>query len=366
MTQEDVDRLLVDASPDSRTAVLSRITEHYNGNAFNPREREIAEQIFRFLMHDAIVTVREMLAARIQHNASIPRDIVLQLAEDVESVALPVLAHSEVFSDADLVAIVESSSEVSRLLAISRRTHVSPQVCDALVDRSDPQVISSLLTNDGAEISRQAFTRIVDDFHDVPVVMQSLVKRNALPMVIVERLMHEASAVVVTQLREKYPLSDAQLRQEGTQVREDVLVYLLSHDISEAEMQALVAQMHVDNRLTPSLLMTALCRGQLPFFIVAMAHRAGVPIDNAKQLVADKGDLGFLRLYEKARLPESMKAAAQLVLRAAQKLQRGEAVPGSLIYANQLAEQVLNDVGEDNIHYLPHFMALIRQTVQRH
>lgn len=366
LTQQDVERLLADDAPDSRIAVLDRITKHYSNNRFSPREREIAEQIFRLLMKDAIITVREILAQRIQHDPSVPRDIVLHLAQDAESVAIPILTHSEVLSDADLVALVHSSDELSKLLAVSGRPRLASTVSDALIDSNVPQVISGVLENEGAEISHQAFEKIVEGYHREPEIMQYLVNREVLPLIVVERLMTLASDVVVAQLKKKYQLTGTQLQQNSTAVREDILLYLLSHEISEAEMQALVAKLHVDNKLTPSLLMTALCRGLLTFFTIAMAHLAGISAEAAKKLVADKGELGFPRFYEKARLPASMLLAAQLVLRAVQKLEHDEAIPGSLLYANRLAEQVLSDVGDDTVPYLPHFMALIRQTIRPH
>lgn len=366
LTAQDVDRLLVDASVDSRVSVLERVSHHYNRNEFNPREREIAEQIFRLVMEDTMVTVREILAQRIQHNPSIPRDIVLHLAEDVELVALPILTHSQVFSDADLVSIVESSKEISKLLAISRRRYLGVRVGDALVESRYPEVIDSLLANEGAEISDHTYQKIVEDFHGNADVMQRMAQRRSLPMIVVERLMSYAGEAMAAHLREKYRLTDAQLRKDATSVRDDVLIYLLSHQVSEMEMLALVNKMHAEKRLNSSLVMTALCRGQLVFFTMAMAQLANISLQAAKQLIADKGELGFKRFYEKAHLPEAMFAASQLVLKAVKKLENTEAVPGSLLYANQLAEQVLSDMGDENIQYLPYFMALIRQAIQKH
>jgi uncharacterized protein (DUF2336 family) len=366
LTQQDVDRLLEDPSPASRIAVLERVSQHYNDHKFNKKEHDIAEQIFRLLMKDAILTVREILADRMQHNGAVPRDIILHLAEDVESVALPVITNSEVFSDSDLVEIVQSSGNLAKLLAVTRRNYVSTDVSDALVETRFEQVVSSLLQNEGAHISHHAFDKILTDYKETPSVLQHLAEREVLPIIVVERLMTVASDTVAAQLKAKYQLSESQVVKEATSVREDVLLYLLTHEVKEEQLHALVAQMHVENRLTPSIVMTALCRGQLQFFTVAMAHLAGISLFAAKQLLADKGPLGFQRFYEKARLPEAMMPATQLVLRAVQELQHGEALPGSLLYANQLAEMILNESGDENIPYLPHFMALIRQTIQPH
>ena len=98
LTPMDVERLLNDDSPDSRTDILEKISTNYNNEQFRGRERDIAEQIFRLLMKDVALRVRETLADRIKDNVAIPRDIVLHLAHDVESVASPVLVNSKVLS----------------------------------------------------------------------------------------------------------------------------------------------------------------------------------------------------------------------------------------------------------------------------
>jgi uncharacterized protein (DUF2336 family) len=122
LTPMDVERLLHDDSPDSRASVLEKIALNYNQEHFRGRERDIAEQVFRLLMKDVALRVRETLAERIKDNVNIPRDIVLHLANDVESVANPVLIHSKVLSDADLVRIQHGARDSTIARHILHRT----------------------------------------------------------------------------------------------------------------------------------------------------------------------------------------------------------------------------------------------------
>lgn len=366
LTPGDVERLLTDPSEDSRIGVLDKVSVHYNRAAFGEREHEIAEQIFRLLMKDAAIRVRETLAEQIKDNDAIPRDIALHMAHDVDSVALPVLAASKVFSDADLVSIVEASRDMSKLLTISKRDGVSPRVSDALVETRYPEVVNTLLSNATADIGPRAFDKILDDFRGDPAVMEAMVERQQLPLSVVERMVTEASAAVAAQLKEKYNLTDEQLSKDAGTARDDVLMKLLTRDVSDAEIETLVAQMATEQRLTPSLVMTALCRGQFTFFAASLGRFAGVPLVNAKRLLSDKGELGFRGLYAKSDLPDTMRDAVQLLLRAVQDLEGDEAIPGSMLYANRLVERVLGMAGQQNIEYLPYFIALIRQNIARH
>lgn len=366
LTPQDVERLMTDSSEDSRISVLEKVSDHYNAQAFKAREHEIAEQIFRLLMKDAALRVRETLAHRIKDNAEMPRDIALHLASDVDSVALPVLEHARVFSDADLVGIIEASRDLSKLMVISKRDGVSPRVSDALVETHYPQVVSSLLNNNTAKIGDRAFEKIIDDFRGEASVMEAMVERQQLPLNVVERLVTEASHAVADQLKAKYGLTEEQLSKNAGSAREDVLLQLLARDVSDAELDQLVAQMSAESRLTPSVVMTALSRGQLNFFTAALARFADVKLTNARMLVSDKGELGFRGLYAKSGLPESMGDAVRILLRAVQDLQDDEALPGSMLYANRLVERVLSVAGDQNIEYLPYFIAMIRQNIQRH
>jgi len=366
LTATDVDRLLKDDSADSRITVLEKVAAQYNTEIFEGREREIAEQIFRLLMKDAVLQVRETLAERIRENPEIPRDIVLHMANDVDSVALPVLQSTTVLSDNDLVNIIDASRDVGKLMVISQRPQVSERVSEALVETSYPQVVTSLLSNDGAAISERALTKIVDEFRGSPAVIEAMVERKSLPITLVERLVQEAGEAVAAELKSRYDLSDAQLKKEAAGTHEDVMLRMLQHDIGDEEAIALARQMAAQDRLSASLVMTALCRGQLKFFTAALAQYANIPFANARKLVSDKGEYGFRGLYAKSGLPDTMFEAIRLILQVVRELEDDDAIPGSLLYANRLVERTLAAAGNREIEYLPYFIALIRQNIARH
>lgn len=366
LTATDVERLLKDDSPDSRIAVLDKVAGHYNLDDFQGREREIAEHIFRLLMKDAALKVRETLAQRIKENEAIPRDIVLHMAHDVDAVSLPVLEVTKVLSDADLIEIIEISRDMNKPAVIAGRKGVSERVSEALVLTQYPEVVSNLLANHTASISEKSYDRIIDEFSVHGGVMDAMVSRANLPVRLVEKLVSHVSNAMAGDLKKKYKLTDEQIAKDTAGTRDDVMLKMLRHDISEKEVLALVAQMAGAGRLTHSLAMTALCRGQLTFFTAALSHFSGVSMENTKKLISDKGELGFKGIYTKSKLPASMFEAIRLLLQRVQELEGDDAIPGSLLYANRLVERVLAAAAGREIEYLPYFIALIRQNVHRH
>jgi uncharacterized protein (DUF2336 family) len=365
LSSDDVERLLRDDSPDSRSYILEKVATQYNQKRLTTSEQEIAEHIFRLLMRDLSTRVRETLAEHMKDNEDAPRDVVLHLANDIAPVAAPVLAASKVLSDADLVTIVEGSNEVNKLLAISARERVSPRVSSALVEANYTQVLTTLLANHGAEISTQDLGKIATDYADDGSVMQALAEHPNLPVVVVERIISKASEAVSAQLKEKYNLSDSAVGAGAAKVREEYMLRLFDGQLPPGEVEALVRQMIDQGSMSPSILMTALCRGQLAFFTAAMAAIANVPLANAERLLIDRGEHGFTGIYNKSELPESMMEAIRLVLHAVQDLEGGDAPPGSTLYANRLVERVVHSAGDHDIDYLPYFIALIRQNAQR-
>ena len=60
--------------------------------------------------------------------------------------------------------------------------------------------------------------------------------------------------------------------------------------------------MLLPTRLTPSLVLRALCMGDMEFFEAALAVMAGIPVENAAILVHDGGKRGLTMLCGKAGL----------------------------------------------------------------
>ena len=96
--------------------------------------------------------------------------------------------------------------------------------------------------------------------------------------------------------------------------RERATVSLFTGQNDEAELEKLVAQLSRNNRLTPSLLVRALCTGDMAFFEAAMAQLAKVPLANTRLLIHDAGRLGLKSLYDRAKLPPALLPACRIAL----------------------------------------------------
>ncbi len=176
LTKEDVSKLLTDPSGANRAQTAAKIAADFGQATRTESERAMAEEIFRIMVKDAEVRVREALAQALEGNPALPRDVAMSLAKDVDSVALPVSQVSEVPSDEDLIEIVRRLGPV-KPVAVAGRSTVSEAVSSALVETGNEDVVTTLVANTGAEISEKSLHKVVEDFGDTEAVQDAMVHR---------------------------------------------------------------------------------------------------------------------------------------------------------------------------------------------
>ena len=60
------------------------------------------------------------------------------------------------------------------------------------------------------------------------------------------------------------------------------------------------------DRLTPTIILRALCMGDVGFFEAAMAVLSKVPLVNVRLLIHEKGEHGFKAVFDKAQTPPAL------------------------------------------------------------
>lgn len=364
LSAADVQRLLTDTSAAPRIEMTHKIGTAYNGKASAPlgaREIVIAEQIFRLLVRDTELAVRSSLANYVKDSKTIPHDIVIKMARDVEEVALPILQFSEVLTDDDLMDLISAKDEVSRYLAVSRRRVVSDRISDLLIEKNHAEVISSLVSNAGAIISEPAFERIIHDHKGNEAMMQAVSQRSYLPVATVEKLISVVSSALADTLKQKYRSPDVVIDREVEKTRENETLHLIRHTHSEGEIEKLVRQLHAAGRLTPSIILSALCQGDFSFFENSLAHLSNIPVANARKLITDRGELGFRAIYNKSGLPEAMFPAVKLLLKIVRELDSEGEKKGGSRYANRIVERILHHAEDAPMDNLSYIIALVRR-----
>ena len=364
LTQADVTRLMSDSSPQTRARTTAKIAAEFDGAALSEAERRIAEDIFRALVKDTEVLVREALAAHLKSTPELPHDVALALARDVDSVALPMLKFSEVLTDDDLIEIVRGQ-EPAKQVAIAQRPGVSEAVSDALVDTGNEAAVAHLVGNEGAALSEDAFERVIDNYHESTSVADSLARRPNLPPAISERVVSALTERLQAYLVAEHDVSPDIASTLILQARERATVTLIDYGSSEAELESLIEQLDRKERLTPSLLLRVLCVGDLNFFERAMSKLTDLPLPNVRILIHDKGMLGLEPLYMRAGLPKGLFPAFRAAVSLVVETDYDGGPNDRKRYVERLMERMLTKfedpatrIAPDDIEYL---MAKLRQ-----
>ena len=313
LTKADVERLLTDSSVDTRAATAEAIASEFDGGQFTAKERELAEGIFRAMMQDAELRVRRALAENLKNSGLVPHDIALTLAKDVTEVATPILEFSQVLTDADLVEII-STADADKGVAIAKRETVSEEVSGALVDMGRKEVAATLLSNDGAEISENSLQTVLTEFGGSDDIQSRVANRGKVPVKVAEKLVNLASANLQQYLTTQYDLSSDLLADAVIQSRERATLSILGPNSKDGDIEVLVRQLNRNGRLTPTIILRALCMGDQAFFSAALAELVGIPVHNAELLIHDSGSLGLKSAFEKAGLPEGLYPAVRVAV----------------------------------------------------
>jgi len=340
LSLEDVNKLATDQSATTRTTTAVLLAQQVSTETLKPAELKLAFDIFRIMVRDAEVRVREALSANLKNNPNVPADVALTLAEDVDTVSLPILSYSEVLTAADLVHIINAQKSVTKMHAIAGRSTVDESVSTALVERGTDTVVARLMANPGAVVGEHSLHRAVDRFGESEIVLEPLVQRAVLPVTVCERLVNHVADHLRTQLLAKHKLSTDVVIDLVLQTRERATVGL-AMGVGEEAVSALVMQLKDNGRLTSSLVLRAICMGNLRFFEHALAALASVPLSNARVLVHEGSGAGLRAIWSKAGLVDKALPA----IRAAVEAVDNTALEGPTVtpqhYARRILERVL-------------------------
>lgn len=305
LTKRDVERLLTDPSVDARADTARKIAEDYQDQVFSPEQREMALQIFEIMVKDAEIRVRMALSEHLKECPDIPRDIALALAQDVDAVAVPFLEFSDALSDADLIEIIRSQGDAKQF-AVARRPTVSSELAESLVEVGSERVVTTLMNNKGATLTEESLELALDRYAQSEAVSSSVTRRPGLPVQIAERLVNQVSESLQRHLSNRQDLSPDLTSDLILQVRERATLGLIDPRFSIGDAAQLVRSLEENGRLTGSIILRALCFGDIDFFEAALARLAKVPLTNAQVLVHDATRRGIQALWQKAGMPKSL------------------------------------------------------------
>jgi uncharacterized protein (DUF2336 family) len=280
-------------------------------------DRAAAEGALLMLLDDASPLVRQAMAEVFSRSADAPAAIVQALSLDQASVALPVLEHSPLLIDADLVDIIATGNGEMQC-AIARRMNLPAAVCAAIAEVGTPAAALELIENPYAELAPFSWDRIVERHGHLAAIRESMLVLEDLPAATRLALVAKLSDTLAQFVTARNWLSADRATRVVSEARDRCTVNVAARSRGE-DMRGLVGHLRASGQLTAGLILRALLSGNLELFDHALVELSGLPRARVSALVYDRGGASLNALLTRAGLPESTFPAFRAALEASQE-----------------------------------------------
>ncbi|RED49888.1 DUF2336 domain-containing protein [Aestuariispira insulae] len=303
ITSDDIQRLSNNPSPEVRASIAKKIARDHEQMEYSEQERILAEKILRVLAHDAEVMVRSRLAWEIRNSGAIPRDIALDLANDVEQVSLSLLKFSPLLTPEDLIEIIAEGNTEKNMVVASRRG-LPDRVSAALAETRDKLVVRVLLENESAELSSETMEILEEYFGGDTRLRQLLTDRRALQESVsrhfIRRITHEVKSKLFGSREEDFGEYERILWNDDEQIADN----LLQDRNGDLDYAGLVEMLAQKGELDSGFVMMALDFSRKELFELAASRLLGIDRDELTNVLKNGGNYGRERLFERIGLQE--------------------------------------------------------------
>ena len=305
LTTDDVKNVVRHPDETVRAIAAQRVCRDIRSKILSDDERKFARKLLKHIAEDSAEMVRRALAVTLKNSPKLPRDVAVKLSEDIESIAVPVLTHSPVFTDEDLVEVLKSKA-AAKIIAVAKRVSVSDHVARAIIRFGDSQAVAEVAANDGALISEQTASEMLDIYKNDDLIAESMIARRDLPPKIVEKMITLVSEDMAVKITQRHAVSPDVAIDLATRTRERATLDFIDQSWVSKDLKGLVARIHAEGRLTTSLLIRGICSGQMRFAEHGLASLSGISVQKAVLMIHDGGPFGLKALCVRAGLNENM------------------------------------------------------------
>lgn len=280
-----------DKSAEGRAALVDTITDLFVGGerVLSDKERSLMLDILQQLVLEVEQSVRSALAERLADETSIPRELVVMLANDDIEVAHPILMRSPLLRDPELIEIIHHRT-MQHKLSIAMRESISEPVSDELVAQGDETVIRTLLENGGAKISQATLEYLVERSQQIGTYHRPLVHREELGPDLAARMYAWVSAALRKHIRENFDVDPETLEEALGRTVEDLMAEVRTRSRPGHGRPVELAELlgHA-NALSSRFLIELLREGEIALFEGLFAEMAGLRINLVRRFLYEPG-----------------------------------------------------------------------------
>lgn len=234
-------------------------------NVLGAQEKALISDILSKVIDEVELEIRAGLARRLADRDDVGTELMEFLANDDITVAEPILRQSTLLHDGQLIEVIRHRS-MQHQMAVAMRGQVSAAVSDALVATDNTDVITRLLENSGAEISRETLTYLVEKSEQQNELHEPLVRREDLPDDLAARMYRWVSAALRKYILENFDV-DADMLDENLDKTVEELIAMVRERGRPGQTPVETAELLAHaNALSPRFMIELLREGQIALF----------------------------------------------------------------------------------------------------
>lgn len=358
LTKEDVAKLSQSPNPEIKSFIGQKISAYYNGNTVTQRGMKLAEDIFRIMVHDVEIKVRESLSESLKNCHALPQDIVDSLIQDVDRVAIPFIKYYTDLNNEDLIRILNIPS-INKQKAVAQRLNLPNEISEYIIEKCPEEVIGILISNDTAQIFEKAYDNLIKKYPENEEIKERLVYRTELPTSVIEKIVNSLSEELKKRLVLSHNLPNDLAADIVEQVKEKTTLKISEDYSSDKQIEELVHQLYTSNRLTPNLVVRSICMGDLKFFEYSLVYLSNTPILEVRKILFNSSlDFMVRNLLRKAYIPKTMFPAVFSALKVIKDIRFDCKKSDRKTFAHKVIERILThnpnneEFNDEDINYL--------------
>lgn len=257
-------------------------------------ERTLAADVLIGLIKQAEDDVRRNLASRLAPRKDLHPSLLHYLAYDDITVAEPVLLHSPMLGEMDLLYIIESTAK-DHWRAIARREKISDRVVTSLVSKQDDKTAINLLSNGSIEIATPVLKKMAIMASESNEVAYEFLNYKTLPRELAVNIYWHVTSEMRKEISKKFGANDTELDKALEDCVQDFSDTMLDYNnMRPSCLMHEVADMYAsENKITDKLLVDSLRRRQGRFFISLFARKTNLSYDLIWNMMRQIGGQGL-------------------------------------------------------------------------
>ena len=358
LSKDDVIKLSQSPNTENKITTINKLSTLYNMPNISLQERKLTEDIFRIIVEDVEVKVRQILSECLKKSKDIPQDIVKKVISDENSVSIPFIKYYENLTDKELMGIIDTQN-LDKQKAVAQRRNLSDGVSGYIVDKCPEEIVVTLISNNSANISENTYQNIITRFPKSEDIKRGMVYRQELPVTIITKILDSLSADLQKRLILLHNLPTDIASDIIEQVKEKATLQVYAEYSSDKQIENLVHELYSSNKLTPSLVVRSICMGDLKFFEYSIVYLSNTPITEVRKILFNtQVDFVVRNLLRKAFIPKTFFPAVFVALKVIKDIRFDMKNNSRKAFSHKVIERILSyanaeeELGKDDIEYL--------------